>query len=412
MPDLSSRKNLTDLTAGKIKPKADRFEVPDNGCPGLRLVVQPSGAKSWAVRTRLGGKPVKITLGALSDDLGIVEARKAARSKLEALAAEPAPEHLAPPAAELLLPPPVAGPDGLTVGFAWAAYIAQHDGKASTLAKWKSFFTKHCLPVWSDHAVASINQDDLRPVINAAYARGVNAGDFAITVLSAFFTWCTKARQGYIAVNPVAAFGKVVPASRDRILSNAEMKVFWKGCDKLGPIFGPMFQFMLLSGARRSEVAGMRYDELDLKKRLWVVPGERTKNGLPLAVHLTDAMIAAFNATPRLQVTNAAGELELSPFVFSRYGHSAASGFSKAKDDLDKLAKIANRWTLHDLRRTFVSGLAALKVPATVIEKTVNHSSGTLAGVAGVYNVYAYIEEKTAAWKLWSDHITTITKGK
>jgi hypothetical protein len=62
------------------------------------------------------------------------------------------------------------------------------------------------------------------------------------------------------------------------------------------------------------------------------------------------------------------------------------------------------------LRRTFVSGLNALGANAVHIEKCVNHSSGTLAGVAGIYNVYAYLEEKKAVWEMWRKHVADITE--
>lgn len=191
-----------------------------------------------------------------------------------------------------------------------------------------------------------------------------------------------------IAKSPLIGIKKTSEESRDRILRDAEIGVFWKGCTKLGPIFGPMFQLLLLTGARRSEVSGMRYDEINEAERLWIIPGERTKNGLPLAVYLTDQMLAVLNSMPRI---------EGSSFVLSRYGHSPSSGFSKAKIDLDKLTPGLTDYTLHDLRRTFVSGLSALKVPKAHIEKCVNHISGEFAGVAGVYDVHDYIEEKTAA---------------
>ena len=128
--------------------------------------------------------------------------------------------------------------------------------------------------------------------------------------------------------------------------------MFWKGCDKLGPIFGPMFQLLLLTGARRDEVAGMRWSEIN--GNVWTIPGERTKNSQPFDVYLTKKALAVLATMPRM---------DGSPFVFTISGETYSTGYSKAKAALDKLAPLP-AYTLHDLRRTFATGCATLGVDA------------------------------------------------
>jgi integrase len=81
------------------------------------------------------------------------------------------------------------------------------------------------------------------------------------------------------------------------------------------------------------------------------------------------------------------------------------SDFTMAKRRLDALAAIAERWTFHDLRRTLASGLARLGQPVHVIEAVLNHRSGTISGVAAIYNRHAYLEEKRAALEQWARHL-------
>ena len=82
------------------------------------------------------------------------------------------------------------------------------------------------------------------------------------------------------------------------------------------------------------------------------------------------------------------------------------SGFSKLKRQLDGIAELSNKpWTLHDLRRSAATGMAGLQVAPHVIERVLNHASGTFGGVAGVYNRFAYEAEMRDALELWAAHL-------
>ena len=171
-------------------------------------------------------------------------------------------------------------------------------------------------------------------------------------------------------------------------------------------------KLLLLTGQRRGEVAGMTWGELDLDKAVWSMPASRTKNGLPHDVPLSQQAVALLRSVPRRDGR---------ALLFGRAG-GPFSGWSKSKERLD--ARITRQraelrlgrplatgesphpddalapWTLHDLRRTVVTGMNELGIAPHVVEAVVNHVSGRAkAGVAGVYNraVYAAREAGGAA---------------
>jgi integrase len=405
---------LSPLTIPKIQPKAKRFEVADNVVSGLYLVVQPSGSKSWAVRTRINRKPVKITLGPLEEPIELKAVRDRARATLESAQSGPgpvvAPPVLALPAPLLALPAPAAD----TVASVWGDYLSKQlepTAKAGTVKRFRGLFEKHILPTWRDRPIKSIVKRDCLGMIDAAQTRGAEARNSTIVVLSSFFVWALG--RDIIDALPIAGIKKTNEAGRTRFLTDAEIKTFWAGCDKLGPIFGPMFQLMLLTGVRRSGVSGMRYDELDLEKRTWLVPAARMKGrkakAVPLLVHLTEAMVSALATLPRITSDRVTiekdGQTVLSPFVFTTSGTAPSSGFSKAKFLLDKLAPISGDYVLHDLRRTFVTGSNRLGANPDHVERCVGHSVGAMPGR---YNLYDYLDEKKAVWELWSKHVENL----
>ena len=131
-----------------------------------------------------------------------------------------------------------------------------------------------------------------------------------------------------------------------------------------------------------------------------VFPAWLTKNGREHKVPLLP--IAA-------SIVHSAGSAKTSSLIFTaRGGTGAVSGFSKLKAALDKKSGVTN-WRIHDLRRTFASGLAALGVQIPVIERLLNHVSGTFAGVVGIYNRHDYWKEMTEAVVKWEAHIVSIT---
>jgi integrase len=155
-------------------------------------------------------------------------------------------------------------------------------------------------------------------------------------------------------------------------------------------------EMLALTGQRRDEVGRMAWVHLDLEKGLWVVPGEHAKNGKPHTVHLSNLVLSLLSHIPRV------GNL-----VFSSDGTTLFQGYSKAKARLDRISGVSG-WTLHDLRRTVVTGLARLGVAPHVADKILNHQSGTISGVAAVYQRHEFMSERKAALQRWGSHINSI----
>jgi integrase len=189
---------------------------------------------------------------------------------------------------------------------------------------------------------------------------------------------------------------------RDRVLSDEEIVSFWKGCETLGWPFGPLFRFLLLTAQRRDEVGSISWSEVDFETGLWTLPRERAKNDRAHEVQLSRLAVEILTAAPRI---------DGSQFIFTTTGQRPASGFSKAKQRLDaQMPQGLPSWTLHDLRRTAATRKAKLNVPPHVVDRILNHVSGTIRGVAAVYNRHAYLEERKAALEDWGRYVENLVR--
>ncbi len=138
----------------------------------------------------------------------------------------------------------------------------------------------------------------------------------------------------------------------------------------------------------------MQWDEVDLDAKVWVIPGNRTKNGRAHEVPLSAEMIGVLSALPRRGA-----------YVFSRNGgESPLVDMSGLKAQVDKGSGVTG-WRLHDLRRTLRTGLAQLGVFHEVAEMTIGH---TLPGLVQTYNRHTYANERRAALQRWADHLLGI----
>ena len=173
-------------------------------------------------------------------------------------------------------------------------------------------------------------------------------------------------------------------------LSDSEIRVAWQAFERIGWPFGRIAQLLLLTGARRDEIAGARWSEIDLEAKTWTIAKERSKNGVAHEIPLSDAAIQIIKSLPRI---GGKGD----GFVFTTTTRAPVSGWSRAKAHVDKAiladhAGVQERrrspahWTFHDLRRTAASGMAGIGIAPHVVEAVLNHKSGTIKGVAAVYN--------------------------
>ena len=222
MPKLADAM-LTDQQIRRMPNPPVRVEKSDKNS-GLYLIVQPSGAKSWAIRYRVerDGKLVqtRTTLGHYPG-LGLADARTKARALREAAdkrAAEIAATvpALAAPDAPVALPAPVVN----SVSRIWGEYSDKFltTKQPGTAARYRREFDKNILPVWGSRAVAEISKADVKTIVNDAEARGPEARNNILVALKSFFGWCSDADQDYVEASPVFTFTIRQQDSRDRTL--------------------------------------------------------------------------------------------------------------------------------------------------------------------------------------------------
>lgn len=413
-------KALTVQSIERIKPNsAKRCEIPDGLLVGLYFVIQPSGTRSWAVRYRYGGKPRKLTLGGYPTlDLGT--ARERARQALQAVAAgrDPGAEK-----AEANRRARDDADDHDLVSAQLDRFYERHvkpNNTVRTAAEVMRALDKDVRSTWGERRVQDITRRDVIELLDNIVDRGKPiAANRALAYMRRFFNWLIE--RSVIEKSPCdrvkAPSGET---DRDRVLTDDEIRWLWKATERVGYPFGPFARLLLLTGQRRDEVAKARYREFP-HQALWQIPKERTKNGIAHDVPLSPTAQEVIAALPR--IAGRAG------FLFTTTGGTAISGYSNAKERLDKLMLEFARqeaaeygrnpddveiseWRLHDLRRTMASGMARLGHAPHVVEAVLNHTAGTISGVAAVYNRYTYADEKARALNAWGTHLTGLVEER
>jgi integrase len=241
---------------------------------------------------------------------------------------------------------------------------------------------------------------------NAQYLVGPSSKDFQ--ALSGCFNWLLK-RDDTLLRSPLDGVDDPSPeVSRDRVLADAELAALWSAAEADGSLFGRLVQLLILTACRRDEVRDAEWREFDFDSRTWLIPGHRVKNGRDHLLPLSDTAVAMLDKLPRLKGRH---------LLFSTTGETPISGLSKAKARMHEgmareLGVEPARWTLHDIRRSVVTGLQRLGISLEVTEAVVNHRSGTLAGVTSVYARHGYLEEKRRALDCWAAHVMAIVSGE
>jgi integrase len=396
---------LTQATAAKITVPEGRDEIRefDSDLPCFGLRVRRTGGRSWIAQCRVNGRSHTVTIGSF-EKVSAAAARERARTILAKvqLGDDPAKEKriARDNAAE-------------TLGSLAERFIAHKAASArpSYLRQLKTHMRDH----WGPLARRSVHDIDRRSIATTltdiAAERGEYAANRARSTLQTFFSWAQQA--GIAENNPVVAVGKKVDEkARDRLLSDDELKAILLAARADGSSdYAAIVAILAHTGQRKSEVGGIARSEINLKTRTWTIPSERAKNGLAHEVWLSDPVLAI------LETAMARPGREDRENIFGETSGRGFNGWSKAKERLDRrIEKIIGRkpvsWRLHDLRRTVASGMARLGINLPIIEKVLNHTSGSFRGVVGVYQRHDFAKEKAAALAQWAAHVTALVEGK
>jgi integrase len=390
---------LTIKALENLKAGPARREIPDGLLPGLYFVLQPSGKASWAVRYRAAGRPCKLTLGPYPV-LDLKNARERARAALAkaATGVDPGAEKKA---VKTAAPAIVDHVENVV-----ARFIAQHAArklKPGTAKEVERLLEKEVAAPWHGRRLSQIGRADVHVLLDDIVERGspISANRTAAW-LRRLCAWAIE--RGLIDTNPCA--GVKPPAaekSRDRILGDEELRAVWRASEMLEWPYAAFIKLLILTGARRSEVAAMTWREFDFAGKLWVIPKERCKNSVEHHIPLPDLAIDILKACPHI------GD---SDFVLTFSGRTPITGFAIIKNRLDTaLPAEMPPWVFHDLRRTFASGCAKLGINLPVIEKLLNHTSGSFAGIVGVYQRHSFADEKRVAIETWARHVEALVSG-
>jgi len=386
---------LTDAAAIKRKPFDKRIEVHDGN--GLYLVIQPSGAKSWAYRYRIDGKSRKLTLGTLL----VGKADRDAEGDLPALSVSEARQRASAAAVKVQ-----RGGDPIvekkqktartnnTVDAMLDAFVADHVSGLRSGDQVVRGLNVYVRPRIGSKSIYDLQRSDITSMLNEVKEEhGPVMADRVLAYVRKAFNW--QAIQDDEFKSPIVhGMAKTKPAerSRKRVLADDEIRDVWAALERFDGLacFPRYVKSLLLSVTRRKEAAAMHTDEID--GDLWTIPAARYKNKRDHVIPITPAL--------RSLIGNHKG------FVFSTTdGEKPFVAFSQCKSELDQIiADIRNaegrppmkQWQFHDLRRTGRSLMSRAKVDSDHAERCMGHVIG---GVRETYDRYEYLEEKKAAFE-------------
>lgn len=367
--------------------KSDHFEW-DDALPGFGIRLRGE-SKRYVIQYRVGAQQRRESLGD-TRKVGLEPARKIARQRFAQveLGTDPGAKKKA---------------SALTLGAVTKRYLeARKDVlRPSSYRNAVRYLDVSWAPLHK-RTLADIKRADVASRLQELSKHGHRAAAArARECLSALYTWAMG--EVLVEANPVVGTNDPNAGARprQRVLSDDELRVIWNACGDDSA--GRAIRLLLLTGMRRDEIGSLKWSEL--VDGTLQVPGERTKNAQPLALPLPAFARAIITETPRQE-----GE-----YVFGRRGRVPFSGWSLAKTRLDcRIAAALGRplahWTLHDLRRTYRTGLSKLGVQPHVAELAVNHVRTT--GIAATYDRHTYQREIADALQRWSEHVSSVVEGR
>jgi integrase len=362
----------------------------DEDIKGFGLKITPAGRRTFLVQYRPAGdrrNPRKYTIGEY-ESVTPHQARVEAQRVLAERAAGRDPQTEKQESKRRLKTDQV---DSLV-----AEFISRHVAQNRTARETTRILHHDVLPHWGTWTIHEVLKRDVIALLDKVRERGALVmANRVLAVVRKFFNWCVG--RGVLERSPCANIG--VPTreqARHRVLSDEELGLVVAATRALGFPFGSIVELLALKGNAGTRSAEWHGHHIDLDRHLWLIPPEHSKNGKPHTVHLSPQALSILQGVPRT------GTL-----VFSFDGTTQFQGFSKAKRRLDHVSRVSD-WTLHDLRRTVVSGMARLGVAPHVADKILNHQSGTISGVAAVYQRHEFMSERKEALHRWAQHVAKL----
>jgi len=415
-----NRMTFTHIPLRRLKPKDRQFMIWDKGTPGqkgLGVLVSPGGTKSFRSTYYFPGSPKAHSrkLGRFPD-MTIGEARDLAREDRRKAADGIDPKR------------EWARTTGAMFEAVFEDWMRRDQANNKTAHETRRALERDVLPEWHGRSIHDIKRRDVIALIDGIADRGaVTMARRVHAHLHRLFKWATG--RAIIEVNPMADLpkpGKENP--RDRWLDDTELIHVWHATRTLGYPYGHVFRLLILTGCRRSEIAELQWSELDREAALILLEGARTKNGDPRTVPLSPAALRIVGELRHKHYVKPVGDAP--EYVFTTMRRTPISGWRQAKTLLDDAAIQVRRklavnagddpdavkglppWRIHDLRRSVATGLQKLGERLEVIEAVLGHTSGSRAGIVGVYQRHAFEPEKRKALDAWARHVTSLIEGR
>jgi integrase len=373
-----ARAHLTEIVIRAIQPPLNgQVTYWDTTTRAFGVRLSKGGTRTWVV---MRGRTRQLETIGHYPDMPLANARAEAKRRLAERRQPRVSDHSFASALDLFV----------------AMHCAKRN-KPSTAKETERLLRKHFLPKFRSRSLADTTHEQIADIIDHITNATAN---HAFAAIRTFFRWCVRRR--FIPHSPCD--GMVMPdrpVVRDRVLTDPELVSIWRAAERYGYPFGTIVQLLILTGQRRSEIAMLKWEYINQEHRIITLPSEIVKNNRrhtfpygALVAHILDCIPGRTG------------------FLFPARGsdNRPFSGWASSKANLETLPPI-RPWTLHDLRRTFATNLAALKFPPYVTEKLLNHVTGTISGVAAIYNRFQYSDEMRAAIEAWEARLTFLLES-
>ena len=369
---------FTDAYIRNLKPSDARYDVFDANLAGFGLRVSPTGTKSWIVLSRNLNRKTRATLGRYPQ-LSLADARQRAMTSLQMMA------------------------DGEfnheksfdTFEQALEEWYSKDQSKNKSFGQVRSAVELHVRPALKNYKLKDIKKRDIIKLVDLVGRTAPTQANRVLAFTKRFFNWCVS--RDLLDVSPANGIAKFShEVSRDRVLSQSELEKVLNATFMMPYPFGPLFRILLMTGQRLNEVSGLTWSEIDMPSATWKIPRDRAKNKVSHLVHLSQ---------PVLEELERLRSISRHDLIFTTTGKTAVSGFSRAKRQLDNLSGVRD-WRLHDLRRTFATvATETLSFTPVIVDRVLNHVSGSVKGIAAVYQRGEYIEQRREVLDAWGQYL-------
>lgn len=380
------RARITKTVVEQTTPSTTDVIVHDTDLKGFQLRVTPAGKRSFYVYYRAKGAKLQQRRYKLGDypKISVQRARELAQAALGKVATGGDPSAERKKERDRL--------NSGRVDEIVEQFLTKHALKNRSGSETQRIFRRNVLPVFGKRSIHDITRSDVATLVGDIADTAPTMANRVLAAVRKFFNWCYA--NSIIDSSP--AEGVDAPSKetvRDRLLNDNELRAVIAACRATGYPFGSLVELLAVTGQRREEVAAMEWSEIDYQSSTWTIPATRSKNGKAHIVHLSASALRILEAAPRY-----------AQYVFTTTGSTPFQGFGKCKVRLDEASAVSD-WRLHDLRRTFASGMARLGISPYIADKILNHQSHTMSSTAAVYQRHAFLPERQAAMERWSIHV-------